>query len=223
MQPDHRDKGGATPTSPLQLNKKDWWVADVDLSTAREIVEREHYAKGASKSATYLHGLFPRHYHWHSECIGVAWWIPPIKNAAKAWAGDGWDGVLALSRLAIEPNAPKNAATYLIMNSVRLIDRSRWHTLVSYADGWRGHSGKIYYAAGWEYCGETEPIAAYTIGGRLRSIKSGDNTRTHAEMIALGARFEGKFKKHRFCLKPFPGNGEAKTGGVPVDKTEGRI
>jgi hypothetical protein len=69
------------------------------------------------------------------------------------------------------------------------------------ADEWRGHKGKIYYGAGWEYCGETKPEAVYTINGRMVARKAGGKTRTHAEMLGLGAVFEGRFKKHRFCLR----------------------
>jgi hypothetical protein len=35
----------------------------------------------------------------------------------------------------------------------------------------------------------------------MTARKAGPKTRTHAEMIALGARFEGKFSKARFCLR----------------------
>lgn len=201
VRPVHPAGGGSIPTSPPRLNKHDWWVAGVDKDTADRLVAREHYAKGASNTATYLHGLYPRGWHWYRECVGVAWWIPPTKSAAQAWAGDEWEGVLALSRLAIEPDVPKNAATFLLRHSTRMIDRTRWHTLVSYADDWRGHKGKIYYGAGWKYCGETKPEAVYTINGRMVARKAGGKTRTHAEMLALGAVFEGRFKKHRFCLR----------------------
>jgi hypothetical protein len=129
----------------------------------------------------------------------VAWWIPPTKSAAQAWAGELWEGVLSLSRLAIEPDVPKNAASFLLSKSERLIDTKRWHTLVTYADSWRGHTGAIYRAAGWEYCGQTKPQAVYTLNGRMIARKAGPKTRTHAEMIALGCELVGHFPKHRFC------------------------
>lgn len=193
--------GGSTPTSTLHLSKHDWIVAAVDQDTADRLVILEHYAKGASNTATYLHGLYPRGWHWYRQCVGVAWWIPPTKSAAQAWAGGRWEGVLALSRLVIEPGIPKNACTFLLTHSVGMIDRDRWHTLVTYADGWRGHTGAIYRAAGWEYCGKTKPEAVYTLKGRMIARKAGPRTRTHAEMLALGAKFEGRFPKNRFCLR----------------------
>lgn len=193
--------GGSIPTSTLQLRKKEWEVASVKLAVATEIVVREHYAKGASNTATYLHGLYPRGWRWHAHCVGVAWWIPPTKSCAQAWAGDEWQGVLSLSRLAIEPHVPPNACSFLLAHSVRMIDRKKWHTLITYADSWRGHRGAIYRAAGWEYCGETKPEAVYTLNGRMTARKAGPKTRTHSEMLAMGCVFEGRYSKARFVLR----------------------
>lgn len=196
------DDGGSIPTSPLQrLRKGEWTVSSVDIDTAFRLIERNHYAKGASNTAVYLHGLYPAGWMWYAQCVGVAWWIPPTRSAAEAWAGDKWEGVLSLSRLAIETDVPPNACSFLLSKSVRQIDRDRWHTLVTYADGWRGHTGAIYRAAGWEYCGETTPEPTYVLRGRMTARKAGQRTRTHAEMIAMGADLVGRFPKARFCLR----------------------
>ena len=72
--------------------------------------------------------------------------------------------------------------------------------MVTYADQWRGHSGGIYKAANWQYVGLTGAEATYTIAGRMTARKAGGNTRTHQEMLALGATFEGRFAKHKFVL-----------------------
>ena len=198
---DQRREGGSIPTSPLQLNKRDWEVAGVDMATALALVIENHYAKGAANTATVLHGLYPRGWHWHNQCVGVAWWIPPTKSAGQAWAGDKWEGVLSLSRLVIAPDVPKNACSFLLSKSVKMIDAKRWHTLVTYADDWRGHEGTIYRAAGWEYCGKTKPERTYTINGVMTARKAGPKTRRHDEMLALGAQLEGSHAKHRFCLR----------------------
>lgn len=165
-------------------------------------IQEEHYARGASNTSVYLHGLYPHDWLWHEECVGVAWWIPPTRSAGEALAGDRWEGVLALSRLAIRPDVPSNACSYLLAHSVRMIDRSRWHTLVTYADSWRGHKGGIYRAAGWEYRGETSPEGVYTVNGRMTARKAGNKTRTHGQMMELGAVFHGRHSKARFVLGP---------------------
>lgn len=201
----HPARGGSIPTSPLQLRKADWIVAECNQQIAERFIEGHHYAKGSSNTATYLHGLYPAGWHWYEEIAGVAWWIPPTRSAAEAWAqfvGEpDWQGVLCLSRLAIAPHVPKNACSFLLSKSVRKIDRARWHTLVTYADSWRGHDGTIYRASGWEYCGETKPEPTYTINGRMTARKAGGRTRTHREMLDLGATFHGRFAKSRFVLR----------------------
>lgn len=180
------------------LQGAEWCVRDVDIDVAERLVQRFHYAAGAANTATYLHGLFPIDSFWEQDCRGVAWWIPPTKGAGQALAGDEWTGVLALSRLAVDPEMPGNAATYLMAASTRLLDRKRWPHLVTYADSWRGHSGAIYKATGWRDAGDTKPEAVYTLNGRMVARKAGGNTRTHAEMLAMGAVFEGRHAKRRF-------------------------
>ena len=43
-----------------RLRKEEWEVRPVEIAVARELVETYHYAKGASNTRTYLHGLFKR-------------------------------------------------------------------------------------------------------------------------------------------------------------------
>jgi hypothetical protein len=157
-----------------------------------------HYAKGGPNTATYLHGLFRRGTFMASDCMGFAWWIPPTKPAAVATHPDNWQGVLSLTRLAIDPGAPKNAASYLLSRSRRLIDRVRWPCLVTYADTSEGHTGAIYRADNWEYVGLTKPERMYRIGGRMTTRKAGRTTRTHGEMLDLGAECYTSEGKHKY-------------------------
>lgn len=181
-----------------RLRKTDWEVRPVDIAVARHLVEGEHYAAGASNTATYLHGLFTVGSMWQQDCKGVAWWLPPTKSAGLATFPDDPQGVLCLSRLVIAPDVPKNACTFLLARSRRLIDRSRWPCLVTYADQWRGHEGGIYRADNWDYVGLTKPQKVYVINGRMTARKAGPKTRTHAEMLSLGAECLGSFAKHKF-------------------------
>lgn len=181
-----------------RLRASDWEVRPVEIDTARRIVKAFHYARGASNTATYLHGLFRKGDFFEGQCLGCAWWIPPTRSAAEATFPDNWQGVLALSRLAIAPEVPANACTFLLAASRRQIDRQKWPALVTYADEWRGHTGAIYRADNWDYAGRTKPERLYVKDGRMISRKAGPKTRTHAEMIALGAECIGNFAKHKF-------------------------
>lgn len=181
-----------------RLRKADWVVRTIDLSTARSLVEQYHYSKGGSNTATYRHGLFHKGETLETYCVGVAWWIPPTKSAALATFPEWWQGVLALSRLVIAPGVPKNACTFLLAKSMKLIDRERWPCLVTYADEWQGHTGTIYLASNWQEVGKTAPEATFVLDGRMIARKAGPKTRTRKEMEELGAQMIGRFSKRKF-------------------------
>jgi len=103
-----------------------------------------------------------------------------------------------LHRLVIAPDVPKNACSFLLSRSMRLIDRELWPCLVTYADQAQGHEGTIYKATNWDYVGMTAPEPIYRLNGRMISRKAGPTTRTRAEMIELGAVIDGISSKRKF-------------------------
>jgi hypothetical protein len=181
-----------------RLRKSDWIVKDAPLKVAQEMVQRLHYSRGGSNTRTFSHGLY--HVSDPDTCVGVAWWIPPTKSAALATYPDDWKGVLALSRMVIEPYAPKNACSFLLSRSVKLIEKDgRFACLVTYADEWQGHVGTIYRASNWLEVGKTKPERTYVDAtGRMVSRKAGPKTRTHADMLAMGCKMVGAFAKTKF-------------------------
>lgn len=181
------------PANPL--HKADWLIADCHFGKARKLVRENHYAHGGSNTFVALHGLYRRSNY---ELCGVAWWLPPTRDAAaKHWSKP--EAVLTLSRLVIVPDIPTNAASFLMMASIKLLD-PRWELLLTYADPSQGHTGAIYRATGWEYDGLSKPERVYFIGEQMVSRKCGPKTRTHDEMLALGAECRGLVAKHRFKM-----------------------
>ena len=181
-----------------RLRSAEWEVRPVRPETARLLIESEHYTHHTSNTVTYCHGLFRVGEFWEYNCAGVAWWIPPTKSAALATYPDDWQGVLSLSRLVIVPDVPKNACSFLLARSMKLIDRHRWPCLVTYADEWQGHTGGIYRATNWDYVGLTKGEMTFQKDGKVIAKKRGNLTRTYAEMEALGAQQVGRFAKHKF-------------------------
>src|SRR3989304_4833399 len=177
----------------MHLHRKDYHVWDVDINTARHLVEELHYARGASNTATYLHGLFDI----KGQCLGAAWWIPPTKAAALATFPSNWKGVLALSRLVVDPTVPTHGASFLLGASMRLIDLRRWPCLVTYADEWRGHKGQIYRATNWRYIGLTKPEPVYVRAGAVPSELRGRECRGPAAIATTGERCPGRHPKHK--------------------------
>ena len=178
-----------------RLRKTDWEVKDITFAVASELVKRYHYAHGAANTATVLHGLYRKGI---DTPVGVAWWLPPTKSCALATYPENWQGVLSLSRLVVAPDVPKNACSFMLGKSMRMIDRKRWPCFVTYADAWQGHSGTIYKATNWTYAGVTRKEPVFVLNGRMVSRKAGPVTRTHAQMKELGAEIVGRFSKHKF-------------------------
>jgi len=183
-----------------KLRKRDYLVRPVSLESARPLVERLHYAKSATNTRVYTHGLFSNgNDFFDNQCLGVAWWLPPTKNAAiKTYSGD-WRKVLSLTRLVIDDIVPKNGASFLLSQSMKLINRDNWECLVTYADTWRGHTGAIYKATNWEYMGLTKPSPVFVNkSGIMMGRKRGGKNLSKKELIDLGFEHIGDFQKHKF-------------------------
>lgn len=181
-----------------RLRAAQWHVGPVSPKIARRFLEVFHYARGAANTAVFVHGLYLKGCDY---CFGVVWWMPPTRVAAESVNAVEPDRVLALSRMAVFPDAPKNACTFLLARSVALIRADgRFNTLVTYADESQGHTGGVYRAANWRYAGCSRPYYRWlTADGRQVSAKATRN-RTVAQMAALGHVPAGRSRKHKFVL-----------------------
>jgi len=187
--------GGANPTPRLQSSE--WWVVPIPHAEAVALTVAWHYSRSASNTSVYRFGLERRDnplLRW-----GTSVWGLMSPGASKSVAGDSWGGVLACSRLCVDPNAPKNAASFLLAHSRRQIDRARWPVLVSYADTRLGHTGAIYRADGWTFDRST-PAGDVWIGpnGEQRGRKRGPHNLSVPEMRARGFSLAPSFPKLRF-------------------------
>jgi hypothetical protein len=181
-----------------RLRASEWEVCPAVAAEARALIAAEHYAKGASNTYCYLHGLFRK------ECetlFGVAWWLPPTRVAAESVNREHWTRVLALSRLVVAPGVPKNAASFLLSRSVKLIKaEGRFVSLVTYADTEQKHTGGIYRAANWNYVGVTKPSPVWVDATGKRVARKATHSRSNAQMLEAGCTHLGNFPKHKFTL-----------------------
>lgn len=188
----------------------------VKHSDVVEIVVRCHYSKSAPNTSTYRHGLYLR---GCSDLLGATLWIPPTKNAAATVSGD-WRSVLSLSRLVVVPGQPTNAASFLMAASMRMVDRARWPTLLTYADTGRGHTGAIYRATNWDCLGSV-PAGDTWVGpdGEQRGRKRGPRTYTAGEMISLGYVRSPPMPKIKFVHRTNQAQTAWSSGSVVVIST----
>ena len=183
---------------PEKFRSSEWFVDGANLKDAQRMVAEHHYARGGSNTAVYVHGLFHKE---SGELCGVAWWLPPTRVACESVNRAEWKKVLSLTRMVILPGVPKNAASFLLGASVRMIRKDgRFVSLVTYADESQGHSGHVYRASNWGYVGRTGPYPRWiSQDGRQVAPKATTN-RTKAMMEALGHKKDGSFFKHKFVL-----------------------
>ena len=162
------------------------------------MVREFHYSRGGSNTAVYTHGLFRR---GDEKCQGVAWWLPPTRVACESVNRAHWQKVLSLTRMVVLPGVPKNACSFLLARSVKLIKKDgRFVSLVTYADESQGHSGNVYRAANWEYVGRTGPYPRWVDASGKQVAPKATVNRTKREMEALGHSKVGSFYKHKFVL-----------------------
>lgn len=171
---------------PGDLVRSQWRVEPVPHAVAVDLIERHHYSRGAPNTGQ-THGLLRAGFELGLDLWGAVLWLPPTKTAAVSVAGDHWHGVLACSRLVVRPDAPRNAASYLLAASMRLVDRARWPILLTYADTAQGHDGAIYRATGWECLGPVKGGDVWLdADGRQRGRKRGARNIPAAELLATG-------------------------------------
>lgn len=178
------------------LRAFDWDVRDVSLREGKAFIVAQHYSRGCSNTAVYMHGLFKR---GGEELFGVAQWLPPTRVAAESVNREQWTRVLSLTRLAVAPEVPKNGATFLMARSMRLIEQEqKWVSLVTYADEFMQHTGAIYRAANWNYVGLMKANPRWEDASGKQIAKKSTRSRTNGEMTALGYTMVGSFRKHKF-------------------------
>jgi len=188
-----------TEDHSLSLRREAWFVADISARDARDFIVQPHYSEGATHTRVYTHGLFRR---GEEMLYGAALWLPPTRVAAESVNKEHWTRVLSLTRLACHPDAPKNAASFLLAGSIKRIKRDgRFASLVTYADDRMGHTGAIYRASNWEYVGKTKPTPAWVDPNTGKQVaRKSTKSRTNQQMLDLGFKMIGSFSKHKYVL-----------------------
>ena len=196
--------GGMCPVRPVRkprfkptnrAHARDYEVRRIPHKEAAPFIIAHHYAHGCANTSTETFGLFRR-----DAIVGAALWMPPTRVAAESVDPFDWRQVIALSRLAVAPSEPTNAASLFIGAMLRTLNAERrWTCLLTYADESQGHEGTIYKATNWSYLGRTKPETRWIDSNGKQVSKLATKTRKKAQMAALGYRVHGKFTKHKFA------------------------
>ena len=175
-------------------------VAQITRGECEPFIIGIHYAK-RWPSISYAYGLFRV-----GRLVGVVTYGTPASAPLKRGiAGDKHKGeVIELNRLCLLDNR-KNEASYLVAASLKMLPKNK--IIVSYADIEHGHSGVVYQAANFIYCGLSakrtdwkvrgkEHLHGQTIADEFRGVKN----RAQAMRDKYGDDFylKPRSRKHRY-------------------------
>ncbi len=107
-------------------------------------------------------------------CYGVPAYNPILKSICGE---EEMNNVYELTRLWIDDSVPKNGESFLISNSLKLLDKE---IIVSYADSSYDHLGIVYQSSNWHFIGLTKPTKDIRIRGmNLHPASVTDKFRGH--------------------------------------------
>lgn len=127
--------------------KDTYTIKPITYQEAMDIVVANHYLhRRAPCSKAY--GLIDK----DNNIKGVVvYGVPPSSTLLKGVCGDDEkSNVYELTRLWIDDSVAKNGESYLIGNTIKLLDKE---IIVSFSEIKQGHRGVVYQASNFIYCG----------------------------------------------------------------------
>ena len=199
----------------------DYSIERITYQMAMETVVANHYLhRKAPVSLAF--GMFDS----VGQLVGVVTYgVPASSTLLKGVCGeDEAQNVYELNRLWVDDSVPKNGESFLIGNTINLLDRD---IVVSYADSSQNHVGIVYQATNWLYTGmsakfrdpkvkglENQHHATYANGLTNAQVieKYGDRVywidrpRKHRYVMLLGDKRRKKElrKKLRYKVEAYP-------------------
>ncbi len=122
-------------------------IAQIDYQTAMQIVIENHYLHRKAPCSKAF-GLFNE----NKKLVGVVvYGVSASSTLLKGIAGpEHAQNVYELTRLWVHDDVPKNGESFLIGNTLKLLDKE---FIVSYADTSQNHVGVVYQATNFLYTG----------------------------------------------------------------------
>ena len=184
--------------------KSDYTIDRVTKSEAAELLLRFHYLKDVSKTfkSGYNYGLYKNNDFCplniggiQGVCIFTGLPVPEIAQGAFGLQRHEQDGLFELSRLCIHPTTQQseyNITSWFVSKAIRRLRKeTNVRGIISYADS-DHHSGTIYRACNFRYCGLSEP---------KKDFYFADGTK-HSRGSVRGSEGEWKerSRKHRYVM-----------------------
>ncbi len=169
--------------------KRDYYVETINYSIAMNVIVRCHYLHRKCP-CSFAFGLFK-----DSVLYGVIIYGTPSSAPLRSGicGPSQKNNVIELTRLWVDDSVPKNGESYLIGNTLPLLNKE---IVVSFADISVGHIGTIYQATNWIYTGLSAKRTDWHVAGNLKHGQTWADKYTSKEIRA-------KFGD-MFCLKDRP-------------------
>jgi len=177
-----------------------YYIEQITYDQAMEMVVANHYLhRKAPCSVAY--GLF----HKDSlECLGViCYGVSASSTLLRGVCGeDEAKNVYELTRLWVDDSVPKNGESFLIGNTLKLLDKE---IIVSYADSSQNHVGTVYQATNWIYTGLSAKFRDPKVKGlEHQHHATYANGLSNAQVIekfgAENVYFVERPRKHRYVI-----------------------
>ena len=183
---------------PKMSLKETYAIKPISYKEAMDIVVEKHYLHRKCP-VSYAYGLVDT---TTSEVMGVVTYgVSPSSTLLKGICGpEEARNVYELNRLWVDDMVAKNGESYLVANSMKLLDRE---IIVSFADTSQGHVGYIYQAANFIYTGLSAKFKDPKVVGKENMHHATyANGLTNAQVIekfgAENVTFVERPRKHRY-------------------------
>ena len=186
---------------------------------------KKHYAKRIP-SISYAFGIYV-----DDAMIGVvSYGVPASNNLTEGICGAEYKSdVLELNRLVINSNAPKNSASFLVGNSIKMLPKNS--IIVSYADKGQGHNGYVYQATNFLYTGATKERTD------IDNEKENGHSRHYDKSTVDYSKRKIRHSKHRYIyfknkkmqnllkykIEPYPKEESKRYDCIDINKFQGRL
>jgi len=180
-----------------KVRKGDFEIKRIGYDLAMKIVIENHYLHRKAP-CSFAFGLYDNENHIKGV---IVYGTPSSSSLRKGICGESEkDNVIELTRLWVCDSVGKNGESFLIGNTLRLIDKE---IVVSYAEIDQGHSGTVYQATNWIYTGLSAKRTNWTVEGiNLHCQTLADKYTAKEIREKYGERFKlvDRPRKHRYMF-----------------------
>jgi hypothetical protein len=178
---------------------ENYFIEQISYSQAMQIVIEHHYLHRKAPCSMAF-GLF--HKNDPHNCLGVVIYGTPVASTLRKGICGLSEAlnVYELTRLWVDDSVPKNGESFLIGNTLRLLDKE---IIVSFADKAENHVGIVYQATNWIYTGLSAKRTDWTVEGINKHGHTWADKYKADEMRSLyGDKFTlvERSRKHRYVF-----------------------